>query len=262
MDPKELRDFERRPAFGVYAPEKVVVCHTCKGSGKLVEADPLPTHIQKIRDKWARLGVDLGAVWRIIRIGYNLYENNYVVDSDTPRQLTQRHTTMEYYRKDFLSKLSSHMRALVKRIRNDKRTQEQKDRDREILVAHCGKWTDESGPVDAFESFCEKVRRRYPLLDRVPLPDPRRRERGRPTEVVGPATYLIASLVKPSLTSKKGPKANRFYWTEVEQLLSFYYPWEKNLTKNHLMSFYNHHKSSGVPPDWPKLEVLRSFRRT
>jgi len=241
MDPKELQNFERQPAFGIYPPG---------------QKDPLPDHIKKIRDKWARLRVDLSAVWRIIRMGYNISEENNVIDPATPYNLTPRYRARGDYNKRFLDSLSLHMKALVKKIRNDKRTQEQKDSDRKILVAHCGKWTDESGPVDAFESFCETVRRRDPLLDRVPLPDPRKRERGRPTEVVGPATYFIASLLKLSLTSKKGPKSRRFYWGEIGELLSFYYPWETHLTNDDLKNFYNHHLKAGIPSDWPTLKVL------
>ena len=129
-DPKELQSFERQPAFRVYPAGE----------------DPLPSDIQKIRDKWVRLGVDIGTVWRIIRMGCNILEDAYVIsDPDTPDELTPRFIAREDYARKFLDSLSPHMRKLVKRIRNDNRKPEEKEKDRERLMAHCGEWPVTSG---------------------------------------------------------------------------------------------------------------------
>lgn len=129
MDPQELRKFERRPPFLTYPPNEPDRLRDC-----IEKVEPGREDILRIREKWARLGVNLTEVWRTIRNGYDLLEEKEVIDPDTPYQLTHRDAARKSYNRKFLSNLSPHMRALVKRIRNDKRTPEQRESDREILV--------------------------------------------------------------------------------------------------------------------------------
>jgi hypothetical protein len=203
MDPQQLQEPEKAPTFKVYPPDQ----------------DPLPQDIQEIRNKWVRLGVDINAVARLIRLGEALLKDLYVIPDPTrPNELDLRSNARENYSKRFLGSLSPHMRKLVKRIRNDKRTEQKKEADRKLLVAHCGEW-----PVGAFEGFVGQIIRKDPLLNRVPLRDPVKTQPGRPDAVVNYLGYLISGLVrKAGLRSNRGPKADQFYRTEICQLLAFY----------------------------------------
>ena len=87
----------------------------------------------------------------------------------------------------------------------------------------------------------------------------RRLSRARPTRITGVVSYFIVRiLMDAGLPSKRGPKADRFYWVEVRKLLIYYFPWEKkNLTARDLKSAYYHHLyEDSVPPEWPKTRTV------
>lgn len=236
MKPRKLQrkflNFRRRPAFTVYP------------SGK----DRLPPKIRKIRDKWVQQGVDIGKIWQIIRMGYNIDEVKYVIDPRHPFQLTSRQVAIDDYSWKFLFKLSPHMKGLVKKIRNDKRTKDQKESDRRLLIAHCGK-----DAVDAFEGFfCEQVIRKGPPLSHTVV-DVREKGSGKHSDVVGEASYFITELLKKAglSWSVKIPKEKRFNWKEIFELLSYYYLLADKLKPENIKSFYHYHRKNGVSAYWP-----------
>jgi len=229
---RKFLNFRRRPAFIVYP------------SGK----DRLPPKIRKIRDKWVQQGVDIGKIWQIIRKGYDIDEEKHVIAPGCPFQLTSRQVAIDDYSWKFLFKLSSHMKGLVKKIRNDKRSQDQKKSDRKVLIAHCGK-----DAVDAFEGFfCEQVIRKGPLLSHTVV-DVREKGSGKHSDVAGEASYFIAELLKKAGLSwtVKIPKEKRFYWKEIFDLLSYYYPLKKKITPQNFRSDYHYHRKNGVSAYWP-----------
>ncbi|HBA38500.1 MAG TPA: hypothetical protein DCZ05_01785 [Deltaproteobacteria bacterium] len=193
MEPEKL---QQRPAFGVYPPG---------------QKDLLPRHIQKIRNKWARLGVNLPRVWQIIRKGRALYEEN---DLD----------------------------AVWRIIRKNRSAMTTK------LIARPSK--DVKGGYDIFPARTDPL----PLQISLSL----KKNKGRPAGVAGVVSYFIVRiLLHAGLRSKKGPKADRFYWKEVLKLLAYYFPRDKNLTVNDLRSAYYHHLDcDSVPPEWPKIRKI------
>jgi len=140
------------------------------------------------------------------------------------------------------------MKALVKKIRNDKRTKDQKESDRKILIAHCGK-----DAVDAFEGFfCEQVIREGPPLSHTVV-DVKEKGSGLHSGVVGEASYFIAEWLKKEGLSwtVKIPKEKRFYWKEIFDLLSYYYLLADKLKPKNIKSFYHYHRKNGVSAHWP-----------
>jgi len=200
MDPKELQSFERRPAFKVYPPT----------------ADPLPLRIRKIRDKWARLGVNLPRVWQIIRKGRTLYEENAL---EMKWQINHKN------RNSMNVKLTAQPSEGVE------------------------------GGYDIFPSRSKK----FPVQVSLSLG----KTKGRPAGVTGVVGYFIVQiLMLAQLPSKRGPKANRFYWTEIFKLLAYYLPREskkRRLTAEDLRSAYYYHlDSDSIPAEWPQLKVILS----
>jgi len=256
MDPKELQSFERRPAFGIYPPGEQdpfdIPVHIPDGASeaerkKLERDGEERRRIREIRDKWARLGVDLAMVWRVIRKGYDLYAEQFVIDPRHPNQLTPRRVARDNYSWQFPFKLSSYMKTLVRMIRNDKRTKDQKESDRNILIAQCGEYA-----VDAFEGFCEQVIREGPPLSHTVV-EVREKGSGKHSKVVGEASYFIAELLKKAGLSwtVKIPKEKRFSWKDIFDLLSYYYLLDDHLKPRNIHSYYHYHRKNGVSAYWP-----------
>lgn len=215
--------------------------------------------VTAIKEKWEKAGVIWPRVEQILRRAWGLYGNTFysgVIGKSSKSQPDW----FKNKRKDFLKGCSQAFRRFIKHGLTEE--------DEKLVNEHYGPFT-LTRLKDALSEF-----QKGPLNMVVPIvcitEENQKPKKGRPPDqILGPLVVCLIELLKASgLDFNKGPREKRIRWKDLSDVLENYFPWEgplRAISPNwHLDRFlirdtYRHWKKRPLPPEWPKLETIRTF---
>lgn len=213
--------------------------------------------IEEIIAKWEKAGVPKGRIEQLLRKAHALVQERFYT-SDKGKITQLQPGWFKSRKKQFVKRCSPALRRFIEQGL----TQE----DNKLVNEHYGPFT-----LTRLNDALSELKK-GPLNLTLPIvhitEDDLKNKKGRPRdEILGPLlVYLIELLEASGLHFNKGPREKRIRWKDICSLLENNFPWHGPLhaltpylclDEYIIRDTYRHWKKRPLPPDWPKIEIIR-----